>query len=127
MEIIGRITADAKATTLKDGRSVVNFSVAINDSYKIKGQERPTRVTQYAKCSYWINPGIAAYLTKGTLVELSGRIGVNVWKNAEGDDNASLTFHTNNIKLHGGKGRKDQPDEVNATPAEPVTADDLPF
>ena len=32
MELVGRLTADAKVSTLKDERKVVNFSIAINDS-----------------------------------------------------------------------------------------------
>jgi single-strand DNA-binding protein len=102
MEIVGRLTADAKVSTLKDKRQVVNFSIAINDSYKPKDSEQPVKVTNYVNCSYWINPAIGEYLKKGSLVELSGRIGVNAWTNGEGEAKASLTFHVNNLKLHGG-------------------------
>ena len=102
MEIVGRLTADAKVSTLKDKRQVVNFSIAINDSYKPKDSEQPVKVTNYVNCSYWINPAIGEYLKKGSLVELSGRIGVNAWTNAEGEAKANLTFHVNNLKLHGG-------------------------
>ena len=101
MEITGRITADAKVSTLKDGRQVINFSVAINDSYKPKGSEAAVKVATYFNCSYWLNPGIEPYLTKGTLVECYGRISINAWTNAEGEAKASLNFHVNNIKLHG--------------------------
>jgi single-strand DNA-binding protein len=34
--IIGRITKNAEINTLKNDRQVVNFSVAINDSYRTK-------------------------------------------------------------------------------------------
>ena len=102
MEIVGRLTADAKVSTLKDKRQVVNFSIAINDSYKPKDGEQPVKITNYVNCSYWINASIGKYLKKGSLVELSGRIGVNAWTNAEGEAKASLTFHVNNLKLHGG-------------------------
>ena len=101
MEIIGRLTADAKANEVKNGRTVVNFSIAINDSYKTKGSEAVTKVITYVNCAYWINPGIVTLLTKGSLVELFGRISVNTWTNAEGEAKASLTFHVSSIKLHG--------------------------
>lgn len=101
MEIVGRLTADAKVNTLKDGRQVVNFSVAVNDSYKPKGNEQAVKVTNYFNCSYWVNPAIAEHLSKGTLVEIYGRIGVNAWTNADGEAKATLNFHVNNIKLHG--------------------------
>lgn len=101
MEITGRITADAKVSTLKDGRQVVNFSMAVNDGYKPKGSETVVKVATYFNCSYWLNPGIAAYLTKGIMVECFGRVSVNAWTNAEGEAKGSLNFHVNNIKLHG--------------------------
>lgn len=125
MEIIGRLTANAKVNSLKDGRTVVNFTVAVNDSYKPKGSEVATKVTQFINCGYWINPGIVAHLTKGTLVELYGRIGVSAWNNTEGEAKASLTFHVNNIKLHGSKSGN----KAAATETQPAATatEDLPF
>jgi single-strand DNA-binding protein len=126
MELTGRLTADAKLSILKDDRKVVNFSIAINDSYKPKASEVAMKVTTFFNCSYWKNPGIAEYLKKGTLVELSGRISVNTWKNADGEAKASLNFHVNSIKLHGKTGaiaKENIPASVQIT--QPV--DDLPF
>ena len=130
MEITGRLTADAKCSTVKSGRQVVNFSVAVNDSYKPKGSEVAVKVTTYFNCSYWMNPGIASYLTKGTLVECFGRISVNAWTNAEGEAKASLNFHVNSIKLHGKANRAGNAAATETTPdaaeiTEPL--EDLPF
>lgn len=100
MEIVGRLTSDATVNILKDERKVVNFSVAVNDSYKPKFNEQPVKVATYFNCSYWINHAIAEHLTKGSLVELYGRISANAWTNAEGKAKASLNFHVNSIKLH---------------------------
>ena len=121
MEITARVTADAKVNTLKDERQVVNFNVAINDSYKPKDSGEIKKVATFIQCTYWINPAIAKYLTKGTLVELYGRIGVNAYKDMQGEPKASLTFHVNNIKLHG-KGRA--PEAENITDP-PVSASDI--
>ena len=77
MEITARLTGDAKISVLKNDRQVVNFNVAINDSYKTKGSNESTKVVTYVQCDYWVNPGMAHYLTKGTLVELQGRVGVS--------------------------------------------------
>jgi len=122
MEITGRLTAGAKTTTLKDDRTVVNFSIAMNDSFKTKGSSEVTKVTTYVNCAYWLNPGIASHLVKGTMVQLYGRIGVNAWTNNEGEAKAGLTFHVNNIKMLG------KPVQATTeTKKEPATADDLPF
>jgi single-strand DNA-binding protein len=127
MEITARLTGDAKISTLKDERKVVNFSVAINDSYKAKGSTEPTKIVTYVQCAYWINPGIAQWLTKDTLVELQGRVGVNAYKSMDGEAKASLSFHVNSIKLHGKAGTKDEVTvEANAAVVA-VPEDDLPF
>ena len=126
MELVGRLTANAKVSTVKDDRKVVNFSIAINDSYKPKGGELVTKITTFVNCSYWINPAIAEHLTKSTLVELSGRIGVNAWTNAEGEAKASLTFHVNSIKLHG-KGNAASKESIPAASEIKEPIEDLPF
>ncbi|HET9056291.1 single-stranded DNA-binding protein [Lacibacter sp. MH-610] len=132
MEIIGRMTADATVSETKAGKKVVNFSIAINDTYKAKGSTEVQKIVTYVNCSYWINPGVAQYLTKGTLVECAGRIGANAWTNKEGEVKASLTFHVNTIKLHGrSTGGNTAPAPVvpmNTAPAAvSEVAEDLPF
>ena len=144
MEITGRVTADAQVRTLSDERQVVNFSVAVSDSYKAKSGERVTQ-TEFFDCSYWIGTGIAPYLTKGSIVELSGRVSVRAWIDGEGQPKAGLNFHTSKITLYGGNGgdAKAAPqakDNGRAKPAEkmdvhkavvvsdaPAGDDDLPF
>lgn len=80
---------------------MTNFNVAINDSYRPKGSTEITKTVTYVQCSYWVNSTIAKYLTKGTLVELGGRIGVTGYIAKDGTAKGSLTFHVNTIKLHG--------------------------
>lgn len=132
MEIIGRVTADATVRTLSDERQVVNFAVAVNDTYKAKNGERVTQ-TEFFDCSYWIGTGIAPYLTKGKIVELAGRLSVRAWIDGEGQPKAGLNFHTSKITLHG-NGSTVQADDKSAeipkaeTPKkEEVPNDDLPF
>ena len=132
MEIIGRMTADAIVNETKAGKKVVNFSIAINDTYKAKGIGEVKRFVTYINCSYWINPGVASYLTKGTLVECYGRISADAYTGKDGEAKARLNFHVNTLKLHGGSARTD----TTAANAEPLNAadgavketkEDLPF
>jgi single-strand DNA-binding protein len=131
MEIlIGRITADAKITSTKDNRQVVNFTIAINDSFKPKGGSELKKVTTFVSCSYWISTGITAYLKKGVLVELIGRIHVNAWKKTDGEPVANLNLHVSSIKLHG-KPVAPADKEIQAVSAaanpDTTAAEDLPF
>ena len=99
MEITGRVTADASVQKVNNDKQVVNFSIAINDNYKPKGSSEVKEVVTYINCSYWLNTATAQWLKKGTLVQLFGRIGMNVYNNSEGEAVGTLTFHTNNIKI----------------------------
>ena len=125
MTIIGRITKDAVVKQLPDDRQVVEFSVAVNDWYRPKGAEQGVKLTTYFNCAYWLNPKKSEQLKKGALVELFGRVGVNVYNDMKGEAKGSLTFHVNNIKIH--QSQKQQtpavlnPDEI----TEPM--DNLPF
>ncbi len=104
MNITGRLTRNAEVRTTSQDKQVVNFSVATNDSYRNKQGERIEQTT-YFDCSYWITPNVAKLLTKGTLVELSGRVSTRAWTGNDGELRAGLNFHTSQIKLHGGSRR----------------------
>ena len=120
MEMTARLTGDAKISTLKNDKQVVNFNVVINDSYKAKGSNEPSYPTT-------IFPSITMPLTKGTLVELQGRVGVNAYIGKEGEAKATLTFHVNTIKLHRSAGVKIETTVKTNAEAVAVAADDLPF
>ena len=123
--MIARLTGDAKISTLKNDKQVVNFNVAINDSYKVKGGAETTKIVTYVQCNYWVNRGITPYLTKGTFVELQGRVGVNAHNANDGEAKATLTFHANTIKLHGSAGVKNETAVKTSAEAVAVLADDL--
>src|SRR5690554_6940586 len=130
MNITGRLTRDAEVRTTSQDKQVVNFSVATNDSYRNKQGERIEQTT-YFDCSYWITPNVAKLLTKGTLVELSGRVSTRAWTGNDGEPKAGLNFHTSNIKLHGGSRRTETvqataQSESNGTTGQD-TEDDIPF
>ncbi|ALR29285.1 single-stranded DNA-binding protein [Chryseobacterium sp. IHB B 17019] len=101
MNIIGRLTRDAQVRTVSQDKQVVNFSVASNYSYKNKQGERIEQTT-YFDCAYWISTNVAKILTKGTLVELSGRASVRSWLGSDGQAHAGLNFHTSEITVYGG-------------------------
>ncbi|WP_149207804.1 single-stranded DNA-binding protein [Flavobacterium johnsoniae] len=99
MEITGRIVKDASVFKVKENREVVNFSIAVNDSYKPKGSTEIKKIVTYIDCSYWLSSGLVQWLKKGTLVQLFGRIGLNVYIGNDAQAHGSLTFHTSDIKI----------------------------
>lgn len=129
--IIGRVTKNAEINHLKNDKQVVNFSVAINDNYKTKQGDIKEQTTYY-NCSYWLSANVAKILTKGTLVELTGRASSSAWIGKDGEIKSGLNFHTSKIKSHGGG----QKSEAQVKPTEKAqetnvfaeeTDDDLPF
>lgn len=76
MLFTGRLTSDAEVKELKNDKKVTNFTVALNTKFKTKAGEKKEK-TAFVDCSYWVNPGLAFYLTKGAVVEING------WVNAE--------------------------------------------
>ncbi|MDN3707340.1 single-stranded DNA-binding protein [Myroides ceti] len=130
MNITGRLTRNAEVRILSNEKQVVNFSVAVNDSYRNKQGERVEQTT-YFDCAYWITPNVAILLTKGTLVELIGRVSTRAWVNKEGEPRAGLNFHTSQIKLHGGSRRAETVQAIEQSENSGFTAqgieDDLPF
>jgi single-strand DNA-binding protein len=125
MEIIGRLTADATVRTLKDDREVVQFTIVINDSYKPKDGSEVKKFATFINCSYWLSSRVASYLVKGSMVEVSGRIGVNVYNNMQGEAKGNLIFHVNSLKIHSSKKVIETPRP--AAVSESVPTDDLPF
>ncbi len=125
MVLIGRLVKDAVVAQLKKGeRKVVNFTLAMNDSYKPKNSDKVVTFTTYVNCSYWISPKIAEWLTKGSLVEISGRLSVSAYNDMQGEAKGTLNFHVDAIKIHS-KGKNTS---VQAQPVQKEeVSEDLPF
>lgn len=124
MVLIGRLTKDAVVAQLKDERKVVNFTVAINDYYKPKNSDKGVSITTYVNCGYWISAAIAVLLKKGNLVEVSGRLTVNAYKDMQGEAKGSLNCHVDSIKIH--QQQKTGTAKVEVKQEQSVQ-DDLPF
>lgn len=132
MEITGRLTADATVRSVKGDKEVVSFSIAINDSYRPKGSTEKKKLTTYINCSYWLNSATAKVLRKGAIVEVSGRIGMNVYNNMDGQAVGSLTFHVNNVKVTAYAKREETAEQPQGQYTPQATGsgsqvDDLPF
>lgn len=124
MVLIGRLTKDAVIAQLKDERKVVNFTLAVNDYYKPKNSDKGVTVTTFVNCAYWISPAIAERLKKGNLVEITGRLAVNAYKDMQGEARGFLNCHVDSIRVH--QQIKADATKEKAVKKEPVT-DDLPF
>lgn len=127
MEIItGTVTANALVKTV-NGKDVINFSIAVNDSYKKKGSDETIQKVKFYDCGYWSSSKISEYLTKGKIVQLFGDTSARAWQDKEGKLHASLVFTVFRIKLLGGGTSKKDEDVITDPPTDNSAVDDLPF
>lgn len=125
MEFTGRITADAKVSTVKGDKEVVSFSVAINDRYRPKGSAETKEFVAYINVAWWMGTGITKILRKGSIVTVSGRLYANAYNDMQGVAKASIHCHASEIKLIQSKKTEEQPVASPSDITEPV--EDLPF
>jgi single-strand DNA-binding protein len=125
MELTGRLTADAQVSEVKEGKKVVNFSIAINDSYKPKDGER-VELTTYVECAYWLNAKVGQYLKKGLLVQLYGRMNSRAWVSKDGEAKSSLTCNIAYLKFLSGSANSTSAKQGESKGNSPDD-DDLPF
>ena len=133
MQFTGRLTADAEVRDVKNDKKVTAFTVAVNKRYKNKAGEKQEK-TSFIKCAYWINAGLAIYLTKGAIVEINGLIEAEAWTDKNGQAQANLTCSVDTIKLYSTAANANSSASTQAEQKVPVSSggtppddDDLPF
>lgn len=103
IEIIGFIGQDAEVKDLNQNQ-VINFSVAVSESYINKNTNEKVTNTVWFECAKWgNNTQIAQYLKKGTQVFISGKVNNRAWQNENGELKVVNGILINNIELLGSK------------------------
>lgn len=98
MEITGRVTADAVVCRVGE-KEVLGFRIAINDRYKVSGSSEYKEVATFINCSYWMSMNVGQWVKKGAVVLLSGRLGMHVYINNDGNPIGSIDFHVDKISF----------------------------
>lgn len=85
LQVIGNVTKDAEVKELS-GRKVINFNVAVNESWKNKDGVKETKTTFYS-CAIWRDADrsteLAKYLLKGIKVFVEGVPSAVIYSNNE--------------------------------------------
>lgn len=111
-EIIGYIGQDAKVNDL-GGNQVINFSVAVSESYIKKDTGEKITNTTWYECDRWSNnTQIAQYLKKGQQVYVSGTPTARAWQTENGELKAVLGINVNQIKLLGNSNSNSEQTQV---------------
>ena len=119
--IIGNLTGDPEMRTTTNGRSVCNFSVAVNRRNRVEGQPD----ADFFRVSAWnqLGENCGKYLAKGRKVAVIGTVSVRTYETQNGKHGATLEVNATDVEFLSSKG--DSVDEKSGM--ERVNPADNPF
>ncbi len=101
LTIIGHLGQDAEVKDLGQNQ-VINFSVAVSESYINKQtNEKVTNTTWYEVAKWGNNTSIAQYLKKGTQVMVEGKPTARSWQKEDASIVSVLGINALNVTLLG--------------------------
>ena len=129
LTIIGNLTRDPESKTMPDGKTVCNFTVAVNRRKKIEGQPE----ADFFRIGAWgkLGENCQKYLAKSRKVCVVGQVSTRAYTNKEGNPASQLEVFAEEVEfLSGGNASSEQ----QSAPEEPATGgftavetDELPF
>lgn len=135
---IGRLGKDPETRHTQAGDAVCNFSVAVDESYKGKDGQKVDK-TEWVNCVAWRKLGeiCGHYLTKGSLVAVSGKMQTRKWQDSNGQDRYTTEILLDEMRMLGSKGdgvaitssstAAAPPKQPAAAASQPPVEDDIPF
>lgn len=101
--LVGRITKDIELKKTSSGSSVVNFTVAVNRTFTNASGEREA---DFINCVAWgrTADNMAAYISKGSLVGVDGRIQTRSYENQQGQKTYVTEVHADKVQFLESKG-----------------------
>lgn len=132
--LIGRLGADPEVRYTPDGTMVASFNLATDLQWKDKNGER-VRKTEWHKIVTYrkLAETCSAYLSKGKLVFIEGRIQTRSWEDKEGIKHYTTEIVASNMQMLDSKGQTKGVDTVSEehlpsySTSEPIPEDDVPF
>lgn len=133
--IIGNLTSDPELRQTQSGKSVVKFTIAVNNGKDAEGKDRPA---DFITCQAWEKRGetIGKYFKKGSPICVTGALKTDKYtdKNHEDVTHYSSYILVNEFEFIGKKSDGGQ-QTAQATPAQNTTAtsaetaneSDIPF
>lgn len=135
---IGRLGKDPETRHTQAGDVVCNFSVAVDESYKGKDGQKVDK-TEWVNCVAWRKLGeiCGQYLTKGSLVAVSGKMQTRKWQDSNGQDRYTTEILLDEMRMLGSNGdgvaitrgsaASSAPPKQPPTASQPPVEDDIPF
>lgn len=114
LTIIGNLTKDPELRTTTSGKSVCDFTVAVNRRQRDKDGNI---IADFFRVSAWNERGetCAKYLQKGKKVCVVGAVGVHTYTTQKGETRADLTVLADEVEF-----LSPRQEQMEAAPAQPV-------
>lgn len=146
--LMGNLTRDPELRQTTSGKSVVNFSLALNSAYRDNSGDWQEK-TDYIDVVAWgpLGERVAQYLSKGRRCLVQGRLTSRSWEQ-EGQKRSKVEVLANDVTFMDGAGRGDDDGPASSAPSpassrqkpnkqqdvvvedigdEPINLDDIPF
>lgn len=133
VNLVGRLTKDIDLRKTPSGKSVGNFTLAVNRRFKNQQGEYEA---DFIMCQIWGDSAdtLARYVHKGQMVAVAGRINTRNYENQQGQKVYVTEVIVENFTLIGGNNQKqEQPKAPQDSPFNDfgtqvdISEDDLPF
>jgi single-strand DNA-binding protein len=109
-QLIGHLGRDPEVRYSAEGTAIANLAIATNETWKDKAGERQERTEWHRVVLFGRLAEIAeAYLKKGALVYLAGRLQTRKWQGEDGSDHFTTEIVGERLRMLGGKGERDYP------------------
>lgn len=133
--IIGNLTSDPELRQTTTGKSVVKFTVAVNNGKDSDGKDRPA---DFITCQAWNKTAdlVGRYCKKGKPIAVIGAFKTDKYQDKNHEDVTHYNSYilVNSIEFVGGGNNNSQQTQAaptqNTTPTEPVEAassEEVPF
>jgi single-strand DNA-binding protein len=126
--LIGNLGRDPELRYTPNGQAVANFSIATNEIWINKDNERQTR-TEWHRIVAWskLAEFSSEYLSKGKQIFIEGRLRTRTWKDRNGNSRTTTEIWANSIILLGRKDESITPEEEPQPTEDGIKDDDIPF
>ncbi|MBE6827719.1 MAG: single-stranded DNA-binding protein [Ruminococcaceae bacterium] len=105
--IMGRLTADPELRKTPTGKSVVNFTVAVDRTYVRPGEDRQA---DFINVVAWNQTAdfITRYFRKGSMIAVQGSIQTRSYEDKNGNKRQAVEILADNVSFCGSKASNDQ-------------------
>lgn len=132
--IIGNLTSDPELRQTTSGKSVVKFTIAVNNGKDSEGNDRPA---DFITCQAWNKTAelVGRYCKKGKPIAVIGAFKTDKYQDKNHEDVTHYNSYilVNSIEFVGGGNNNSQQTQAApaqntvATPVETVNESDIPF